>query len=460
MLFRSSAGTDKYANSDYATMYRQVNGQHLFYNAPSGTAGNTITFTQAMTLDASGNLGIGTTTPNDRFDVRFSSGNGSVRFGVISNNNVKIYNTTGDIRLASSDASSDVSLDSQRNVIFNTANAERMRLDSSGNLGLGVTPSAWSSGKVLEIGNTGNSVWGNSTANFYLTENTYYNGGWKYASSNGAATYQMLTNSHIWSIAPSGTAGNPITFTQAMTLDASGNLGIGQSSPSYKLDVSGIVRISNGGDSYFGFGANKDNYFTTGTTSGIQVWRNSAGTEYMRIDTSGTLLCKGSNTINSVASVVASFGGGGQTAAIQVNSYNDASKQFVISNNNGNTSVYSGNGSAGVNLFQNGSSWSAFSDERIKDIIEPITDAASKVSTLRTVIGKYKTDDEGTRRPFLIAQDVQAVLPEAIKVSEDEIGTLNLSYTDIIPLLVAAIKEQQAIIEQLKADVAALKGQA
>ena len=254
------------------------------------------------------------------------------------------------------------------------------------------------------------------------------------------------------------TAGNPITFTQAMTLDASGNLGIGQSSPSYKLDVSGIVRISNGGDSYFGFGANKDNYFTTGTTSGIQVWRNSAGTEYMRIDTSGTLLCKGSNTINSVASVVASFGGGGQTAAIQVNSYNDASKQFVISNNNGNTSVYSGNGSAGVNLFQNGSSWSAFSDERIKDIIEPITDAASKVSTLRTVIGKYKTDDEGTRRPFLIAQDVQAVLPEAIKVSEDEIGTLNLSYTDIIPLLVAAIKEQQAIIEQLKADVAALKG--
>ena len=111
------------------------------------------------------------------------------------------------------------------------------------------------------------------------------------------------------------------------------------------------------------------------------------------------------------------------------------------------------NTSGGV--FLNGASatsWTAVSDETRKVIIEPITDAANKVSTLRAVIGRLKTDDESVRRPYLIAQDVQAVLPEAVSQTEDKEGAvLGLSYTEVIPLLVAAIKEQQATITQLKA---------
>jgi hypothetical protein len=72
------------------------------------------------------------------------------------------------------------------------------------------------------------------------------------------------------------------------------------------------------------------------------------------------------------------------------------------------------------------------------------------VSTLRAVIGKYKTDPAGTRRSFLIAQDVLAVLPEAVNTQGDDNDTLGLQYTDVIPLLVAAIKE-------LKDEIAALK---
>ena len=111
------------------------------------------------------------------------------------------------------------------------------------------------------------------------------------------------------------------------------------------------------------------------------------------------------------------------------------------------------NSTGGVYL--NGSSatsWTAVSDETRKIIIEPIADAARKVSTLRAVIGRLKTDDESVRRPYLIAQDVQAVLPEAVSQTEDKEGAvLGLSYTEVIPLLVAAIKEQQATITQLKA---------
>jgi hypothetical protein len=71
-------GTNElYLGSDFATKYRQISGTHAWYNAPSGTAGNAITFTQAMTLDASGNLGIGTTSPNQKLSVT-----GSISLGV------------------------------------------------------------------------------------------------------------------------------------------------------------------------------------------------------------------------------------------------------------------------------------------------------------------------------------------------------------------------------------------
>ena len=110
---------------------------------------------------------------------------------------------------------------------------------------------------------------------------------------------------------------------------------------------------------------------------------------------------------------------------------------------------------AGVQLASGGTSWGTFSDESIKDIIEPITDAAAKVSSLRAVIGKYKTDEDGVRRAFLIAQDVQAVLPEAVTTTQQSDGeeVLSLAYTETIPLLVAAIKELKAEVDSLKAQL-------
>jgi hypothetical protein len=106
--------------------------------------------------------------------------------------------------------------------------------------------------------------------------------------------------------------------------------------------------------------------------------------------------------------------------------------------------------SGGVEMAAGATAWSSLSDERLKDIIEPIENAITKVTAIRSVIGKYKTDADGTRRSFLIAQDVQAVLPEAVsttKISlENETAYLTVAYTETIPLLVAAIKEQQALI--------------
>ena len=109
----------------------------------------------------------------------------------------------------------------------------------------------------------------------------------------------------------------------------------------------------------------------------------------------------------------------------------------------------------GVSLAVGATAWAAISDETQKDIIEPISNATEKVSGLRTVIGKYKTDAPSVRRSFLIAQDVQAVLPEAVDTDSD--GILSLRYSDVVPLLAAAIKEQQATIVALEARLSALE---
>jgi hypothetical protein len=104
------------------------------------------------------------------------------------------------------------------------------------NLGLGVTPSAWGSGhKVLQLESFA-ALDGNNGAT-YLSNNWYSNAGNKYIGTGQAALYAQSSGVHSWYNAPSGTAGNAITFTQAMTLDASGNLGVGTTSTLSRIDA-------------------------------------------------------------------------------------------------------------------------------------------------------------------------------------------------------------------------------
>jgi hypothetical protein len=238
-------------------------------------------------------------------------------------------------------------------------------------------------------------------------------------------------------------------------VDASGNVGIGTASPTAKLDVrlpvgTDALHITDAtrGDLYVDFPATEVTRIVAQYGSGgILAFANGTSkTERMRIDASGNLLVgttspaqtlSTNNVLTLKAPGVATTWGVGPTSSYGT---------FYISR-----------GGTGVGLADGATSWGTVSDERNKDIIESITNATSKIATLRTVIGKYKTDEDGVRRSFLIAQDVQAVLPEAVDIQDDEQGTLSVRYTETIPLLVAAIKEQQAVIEEMKARLAALE---
>ena len=123
---------------------------------------------------------------------------------------------------------------------------------------------------------------------------------------------------------------------------------------------------------------------------------------------------------------------------------------FYIRHHSSTTAAASG----GVYINNGGTSWDSASDERDKENFVTISDAITKIKTLRTVTGNY-TWQPDERHAFLIAQDVQAVLPEAVSVMNKDAATedqrLSLRYTEVIPLLVKAMQEQQEEIESLKA---------
>jgi hypothetical protein len=120
----------------------------------------------------------------------------------------------------------------------------------NGNLGLGVTPSAWfAESKVLQFDGGAVLVGITNLPNYVsLSANSRINfsGNSIYLNSTSASRYQQFDGVHSWYTAPSGTAGNAISFTQAMTLDASGRLGIGTTSPTQRLDVNGLINSTNG----------------------------------------------------------------------------------------------------------------------------------------------------------------------------------------------------------------------
>ena len=237
-------------------------------------------------------------------------------------------------------------------------------------------------------------------------------------------------------------------------------------------------------------------FYTNGTNTGTSV------TERARIDSSGRLLVGTTSSIAADAILQVNTGkflinstnsSFGQFQIGNANSNGEASIQFIsnvatfgatptsTSGDNycwnigagnysigGNSFGIANKGNAGINvkLAYNSSSWISVSDERIKDIQSDITNAYEIVKDWRTVYYTLKSDPLKITKIGLLAQDVQKTLPAAVDIPEtetDDKGKLNpwgVHYTDVIPVLVKAIQEQQALIQSLTDRLTALEGAA
>ena len=362
------------------------------------------TFSYApFTLDGSGNVGIGISSPaykletkdGDIATVKLTAAAGGnavngMRFRVNNSANTAESATLGMINAETVNSWGGVLTFSTKpaNGTPNETVTERMRIDSSGNVGIGVVPSASSATTNIELpyGATLSSRSNTTAPQFAMMSNAVGNWYEPTYKINGYATQyvqQGNDGTHAWSTAASGTAGNAISFAERMRIDSSGNLLVGTTAVQAKLTVA-----ENQASSFVG-------HFT-----------NSNGNAYgLGIDT-----------------------GSGSQIFFYLNNSNKGS---IISNSSG-------------------TAYNTTSDQRLKENIADADDAGSKIDAIQ--VRKFDWKADGSHQDYgMVAQELQLVAPEAVSGDANSEEMMGVDYSKLVPMLIKEIQSLRNRVAQLEA---------
>ena len=451
-------------------------------------AGTTTIFsiagTEQMRLTTTG-LGIGTTSPAAKLAVTKSSATAAVGLllrnpdGTVGSSiSLDFETSTGtsgsEIALAAriaavrTAAGTTGALDFYTNTVGVLGSA-KMRLDGSGNLGLGVTPNtSWTDFTVFQ--NQQAAILGYAGQTHY-TQNAYYQSStWKYiASSLNATRYQQASGIHSWHTASTGTAGGTITFTQAMTLGSDSSLLVGgtvatgargrfyqDAAPSSSGDMAtGLQLSASSGAQAIAIGASSGDY------TWIQsAFSNNAGvsaaslrfymgaTERARITSSGNLLV-GTTSVFSNARLTVSTSATDGIASTQ----GTTGGYCFLSNalTNGGTFYHASFGENGTqrgSITSNGTVtvYNTTSDYRLKNNQAPLTGSGAFIDALQPKTWNWAQD--GAKGVGFIAHEFAEVSPSSVTGAKDAIDAegnpvhqvMQASSAEVIANLVAEIQ--------------------
>ena len=451
-------------------------------------------------LNVASAVGIGTASPASGFKLDVVGGDFRVS-DVASDDGVEIgWSAGGNSGFVQS---YDRNASAFRNLVLNNA----ATIDSSGNLGLGVTPSLWNSDyKVLNIGSKGivyGRVGSDETAigaNWYRTTAAVF----AYASNGFATFYSQDSGNHSWYIAPNNTSGAGATasFTQAMRLTSGAsndrtNLLIGTTTPAYETASRGLIEVNGSstaliaiksGDTargYFAAGSTATELAAVGasqpllfTTNSGERGRFTAG-GYFKASNDGTYIestgayheFRSNITVaNGVLFAHATSASATSDGIIQSRASTNTTNNtfyFLSCYNDASTSYKFRIADSGNATNTNGS-YGTISDAKMKT---DIVDAGSQWDDIKAVRFrkfKMKDDPSGLMQLGVVAQELEQTSPGLVDQHTDrdaegnDLGTTTKSVKTSILLMKAAkaLQEAMARIEQLEADMAALKASA
>ncbi len=282
------------------------------------------------------------------------------------------------------------------------------------------------------------------------------------ALSGTSATFSSSVTATTYAV--SGTTGAVFTSSAATTGAIYGYINNASGRFYFGSESSTGGTITTGSTAYYGQIAGQGLQISANTGNNVHVTITPAGNVGIGTSSPGGLLhVKGSGNYDGKVILDNSTTTGGGSLLIYQNGVSSgflSTKGSALGNTNRDFAfyvetglgiyTYTNGGTAGPYVAAGGTSWTSSSDERLKDIKNIIPNAIESILKLRAVVHTWKCDNENKEHLGLLAQDLQKVYPQVVVEDDDEIKTLGVNYTELIPVLVKAIQELSAKVTLLE----------